>query len=70
MTVHDNKTFRRDTEMYCVMHCIAQYIIQLLACDVENKGVKNSPRESDLLAKSLAAVYHPPPVLHEHHSLK
>lgn len=64
MTVHDSKTFQ------CVMHCIAQHITQLLACDVENKGVKNSPRESDLLAKSLAAVYHPPPVLHEHHSLK
>lgn len=53
-----------------VRHCkllmrrIAQYITPLLACNVQNKGVKNSPHESYLLAKSLAAAYHPPLVIH------
>lgn len=53
-----------------LMHRITQYITPLLACNVQNKGVENSPHESYLLAKSLATVYHPPPVIHEYHCLK
>lgn len=68
MTVHDNETLSSHCKL--LMHCITQYITPLLACNVQNKGVKNYPHESYLLAKSLAAVYHPPPVIHEHHSLK
>lgn len=68
MTVHDKPSPVRHCTL--LMHCITQNITPLLACNVQNKGVKNSPHESYLLAKSLAAVYHPPPVIHERHGLK
>lgn len=35
-------------------------VTPLLRSNVQNNGVKNSPRESYLLAKSPSEVYHPP----------
>lgn len=67
MKVQDSETLSRqmlqalNAEHYSE-HCSTP------ACHIENKGVKDSP-ESYLLAKSLAAVYHPPPGLHKHYRL-
>lgn len=41
-----------------LMECMWKYLTPLLAYHVQNKGVKNSPRESYLLAKSLTNTHH------------
>lgn len=63
---HHERTWQWNPPGRCcepLMHYIKLNSVPLWRAIFKNKGVKDSP-ESYLLAKSLAAVYHPPPVIH------